>query len=113
MRQGGQSGGQRRGQSVDISQPRFRWKVCGADVNDEIRSLGKAASGFIGQLVRRAPLSTAHKQTRTQLCLSSGILQAPTAARFIFKAACNSPVALAEGCLKAAAVDDPFVGKLL
>lgn len=34
---------------------RFKQKVTGADVNDEIRSLFKAPSGFTGQLVRKRP----------------------------------------------------------
>lgn len=34
---------------------RFKQKVTGADVNDEIRSLFKASSGFTGQLVRKRP----------------------------------------------------------
>lgn len=33
----------------------FKQKVTGADVNDEIRSLFKASSGFTGQLVRKRP----------------------------------------------------------
>lgn len=50
-------------QRGDIGRPRFRWWVCDADVNDEIRSLSEATGGFTGQLVRKAPFLTPDKQT--------------------------------------------------
>lgn len=50
-----------------------------ADVNDEIRSLRKAPSGFSGHLVRKAPLLTPDEQTRK---LFSDIKKSATALHF-------------------------------